>query len=111
MKQIELDVHKIRETLSSAEMKLEKYHYIMNSLHNTDVSTDSQYQHVYKTYYGMARFASNDFCLAYFQYMEDNKTGNIEFGDIITHLHNKTGRHEPSFSSKLLHTLNPDRPI
>ena len=111
MNKIELDVNKIREKLSATDIKLGTYRYIMDAVHKTDVSTDSRFQHEYKSFYGMHQYTDADFCKVYFEYMEANKTGGINFENVIIHLYHGTSGVQPSFSSKLLHTVNPDMPI
>jgi len=111
MKMIEFDIDKIRNSLSNTNIKLDIYRSIMNSFHNTNVSTDLQFQHNYKVFYGMYRYADTDFCRVYFEYMENNKTSGIDFEDIIKFLYREIGTMQPSFSSKLLHTINPNKPI
>jgi len=59
----------------------------------------------------MYRCANANFCRIYFNYMENNKNGGINFEDIIKYMYDKTNTMQPSFASKLLHTINPSKPI
>jgi hypothetical protein len=43
--------------------------------------------------------------------MESEKYSTVTFENILSHLHESISRHEPSFSSKLLATINPDKPV
>lgn len=43
--------------------------------------------------------------------MEQLKGSKPTFGDVLDHLYETTKRYEPSFSSKLVATLNPDKPV
>jgi hypothetical protein len=55
---------------------------------------------------------NNEWRNKYFSYFEDNKDNkNICFSEIITYLYETTGNIEASFSSKMLATINQDRPI
>jgi hypothetical protein len=39
------------------------------------------------------------------------KADSLSFKEVFLYIHNETGRYEASFSSKLLATLNPDKPV
>lgn len=91
---------------------LKKYVDIMEYLHKTDVSTDREFQKMYNHFYRM-RQRKPEFYQTYFDYMEKMK-GNADtltFEDVFYYIKNKTNRCEASFSSKLLATLNPDKPV
>ena len=111
MKMVELDVNQIRAALLNTDIKLETYRYIMNVVHNTDVSTDTTYQRKYNGFY-ILRFTTEDFRRVYYDYMEAKKgCKDVRFEDVFTHLYTETGGMELSFASKLVHTINPDMPI
>jgi hypothetical protein len=91
---------------------LEKYQKIMDSLYTTDVSKDREFQKLYNHFYRM-RQRKPEFYQLYYTYMEKMKgcADPISFEDILRFIHNETGRYEASFSSKLLATLNPSKPV
>ena len=112
MSTIKFDINVIREKLLNTNIKLPIYWNIMKSVHNTNVSTDTRFQHDYKSFYGMHRYTDATFCKAYFEYLEENKNNkSLSFENVITHLYHCTDTVQPSFSSKLLHTINQDMPI
>ena len=47
----------------------------------------------------------------YYEHFENVKGGTPTFASILTHLYESTGNIEPSFSSKMLATIFPDKPI
>ena len=82
----------------------------MNAFHRCDVSQDKEFQKTYNGFYRM-RQRKQEFYQIYFEYMEKHKYSPVSFDDVITYLYNFTSRYEPSFSSKLLATINPDMPV
>ena len=83
----------------------------MNLVDNKDIS--EELKKAYKRFYVMhvARF-SDHFYDQYFDYLNthigDSSITFIEVYEYINGIHKKR---QPSFSSKLLHTINPDYPI
>lgn len=95
--------------LSIIEKGLPKYRNIMSMFKRLDVSKDADF---IRTYSGFYRIRRNDLWRKpYFEFMEQGKTKNVSFSDVINFIYRKTGRVEASFSSKLLATLYPDFPI
>ena len=91
---------------------LEKYKYIMNAVHTTDVSTDIEFQNCYRDFYQLRRFYSDEFAKKYFNLMESFKVmPEVSFQMAFEQVKNIQGTDEISFSSKLAHTLNPDIPV
>ena len=87
-------------------------------LHNTDVSTDIEYQKNYNSYYRVRR--DRNWLNAYYDFMESHKNDqDISFEKILREIssvpHNaKNGTIksiEASFASKMLATINPNYPI
>jgi hypothetical protein len=97
--------------LDRIEVGIEKYNWLMKQVHKVDVSTDTAFQKVFNGFYRM-RQRPADFYKCYYTYLEANKTNHeITFEDILTHLYQVTGSIHASFSSKLLATINPNKPI
>jgi hypothetical protein len=92
---------------------LEKYSYIMSRIRETDVSSDSDFQNVFRNFYQMRRFYSDYFACHYFMLMEQLKdTGeNMTFAMAMERIKHIQGTYEMSFASKLLHTVDPLHPI
>lgn len=91
---------------------LVKYIDIMELLHKTDVSKNKEFQKLYNHFYRM-RQRKPEFYHIYFDFMEKNKSNatSLTFKDVFFYIQKETNRCEASFSSKLLATLNPDKPV
>lgn len=91
---------------------LSKYIEIMERLHNTDVSKDQDFQRLYNHFYRM-RQRKPEFYKMYYDYMEKmkNSTDALSFEEIFLFIQKESGRCESSFSSKLLATLDPNKPV
>ena len=91
---------------------LEKNIYIMDRFQKTDVSKDDEFQWVFRDFYQMRRFYSDTFAKHYFVLLEQLKTTrNLSFKMAIERVKHIRNSYEMSFSSKLLHTINPLHPI
>lgn len=89
---------------------VDKYCAIMDHVHQTNVARDSIFQRNYNGYYRV-RQRTPEFYSAYYGFMELRKGSEVTFEETLWHLHEQLGRVEASFSSKLVATLNPERPI
>ena len=87
-----------------------KYDFIMNRFSKVDVSADEEFQ---KKFTGFYRIRRNKelFLKRYYSFMESLKGEEASFEEIIRTIHDFQGTIEPSFSSKMLATLNPDMPV
>ena len=89
---------------------LERYQRIMEEYDKVDVSSDLDFQRNY-TYFYQLRGNSGWMQKYYGLFERKKQTGNAAFASIISELFELTGRIEASFSSKMLATLNPSKPI
>jgi hypothetical protein len=89
---------------------LEKYQIIMERLHKVDVSKDEEFQKAFNGFYRM-RQRPKEYYIYYFSLMEQLKNREASFELILRQILDNTGRCEASFSSKMLATLCPDKPI
>jgi len=92
------------------EPGLKKYNTIMDKIHSVDVSKDAEFQRNFNGFYRM-RQRSKTFYSTYYSLMEKCKSTPMEFKDILETLYHELNRVEPSFSSKLLATINTSMPI
>ena len=88
---------------------LEKYSFIINRFHKVDVSKDIFFQTKFNGFYRVRR--GKEWRKCFYELFEKGKTKELSFREIIIYLYEKTGNVEASFSSKMLATLNPDKPI
>ena len=93
------------------EVGITKYNWIMRRVHETDVSTDAEFQKCFNGFYRM-RQRPAAFYKSYYAFLERNKDNSeLAFEDILAYLYEETGSIHASFSSKLLATVNPGMPI
>ncbi|CCZ21382.1 putative uncharacterized protein [Acetobacter sp. CAG:977] len=116
--EIEKEISKIlkdEKRKGNFKSAIETYMYqIQDELYNTDLSDDDKSEEfikVYADYYGMTR-RGKDFCKEYFKIMEKLKGEiNLDFETVFDRVYEIAHTDEVSFSSKMLHTINPDLPI
>lgn len=91
---------------------IEKYKYFQDRLYETDVSNNDFYQKEFRTFYQMRRFYNNQFAEGFFSLLEMAKRKKeIDFQYVFQSMKEIQGTYEISFSSKLLHTIDPSNPI
>lgn len=101
---------------------LERYVVIMDDVWRVDVSSNIEFQKKFKYFYRIR--LADEWCEVYFRLFEEMKKDKLpSFEKIITAMLNRTkgmvisgnlckdGRVEASFSSKMLATIRPDKPI
>lgn len=92
---------------------LDRYNSIMSALKKINVAYNMDFQKNYRYFYKVYR-RTNQFCNNYFEYFESIKNNiNIDFQTILQTicLFRENNELEMSFSSKILHTINPNYPI
>jgi len=98
------------ENIISQSLGLDKYKTIIKNVKLLNVSIDKEFQKTFNHFYKVRR--DKQWLETYYEFFEENKNkSDLNFECIITHLYQKTGQIEASFSSKLLATVNPDMPI
>ena len=76
----------------------------------TPASCDSDFQRLYNRFYRVRRNA--EWQAVYYEIMQREKTSAVlSFEDILREMHERTGNVEASFTSKMIATLDPGRPI
>ena len=104
-----IDVKGILQNKLAASLGLDKYQYIMTHVMETDVSADEDFQRIFNGFYIVRR--NEQWRNVYYSYFEEVKKKEPSFEAIITYLYEHTGNVEPSFSSKMLATIMPEKPI
>lgn len=105
-----MDRFKIKQSLENIRPGLIKYIDIMNRVNSSNVSVDKEFQKKFNSFYRI-RQRSPEFYDCYYNLLENSKANIITFEEVITHIYNNVGRVEASFSSKLVATINPDKPV
>ncbi|MDD6194194.1 MAG: hypothetical protein PUB19_04755 [Lachnospiraceae bacterium] len=103
------DVSKVFQERLASSLGLDKYRYIMEQVRTTNVTVDSDFQRKFNGFYLVRR--NEAWRKAFYEYFESVKNSTPTFADIITYLYECTGNIEPSFSSKMLATILPEKPI
>ena len=103
------DVGKVFQERLASSMGLDKYRYIMEQVGITNVAVDADFQRAFNGFYIVRR--NESWRKTYYEYFESVKNSNPTFENIITYLYECTGNIEPAFSSKMLATILPEKPI
>jgi len=106
---IHLDANRLMESQLARSMGLDKYADIMEAARKNDVSSDASFQHAFNAFYRVRRNAEWRKC--YYKLFERAKKDHYSFADVIGCLYVETGNIEASFSSKMIATIDPDKPI
>lgn len=119
---LDVSVKEFIEQETMNKWLLERYVQIMGDVWSIDVSTDVGFQKKFKYFYRIR--LADEWCKIYFDLFEKMKKDKFPtFETIIMTMQNKTkgmtisgnfyedGRVEASFSSKMLATLMPNKPI
>ncbi len=88
---------------------LNRYCKIMQRVKSVDVSKDIIFQSQYNGFFKVRR--NYEWRRIFYELLESLKTQPANFTTIITTLFEKTGSIEAVYSSKMLTTLNPNKPI
>lgn len=102
-----LNETKIFEAISRAQKGIEQYLEIMALLPAVDSARDLAFQRKFNAFYRV-RQRPREWYRQYFLLMERLKGSKPDFNNVLDELNLALGRYEPSFSSKLVATLDPE---
>lgn len=89
---------------------IDGYAQIQREVCETDVSADTDFQRLYNRFYRVRRNA--EWQSAYYEIMQREKaSADLSFEGILREMHGRTCNVEASFTSKMIATLDPGRPI
>jgi flagellar assembly factor FliW len=103
-------IEKIREVIERARKGIAQYLEIMELFSNTDMSTDKDFQRKFNGFYRI-RQRPPEWYEQYYSYMQSQKDKNPTFSNVLIHFYSILGRYEPSFSSKLVATIDVNSPV
>ena len=106
---IHLSAGKLLEDQLARSMGLDKYANIMNAAGEKDVSSDAAFQHAFNAFYRVRR--NTEWRECFYRLFERAKQYHFSFADVIGSLYVETGNVEASFSSKMIATIDPEKPI
>lgn len=109
MTDLQFNAAEVLEKRLASSLGLDRYTGIMQQAKTTDISKDREFQRLFNAFYRVRR--NEDWRKIYYTLFEQMKQGSPGFESILQHLYEKTGRIEASFSSKMLATLCPEKPI
>lgn len=93
------------------ESYLRRYSLLQNELRETDVTANGDYQRLFRGYYKV-RGREPEWNATFFRILENWKHDQyVTFPTILNLVFQETGRVEPSFCSKLVATIRPDKPV
>ena len=103
------DVNKVFQERLASAMGLDQYRLIMEQVQCTDLSENKDFQRTFNGFYIVRR--NEAWRKTYYDYFEKVKTESPTFASILTYLYENTGNIEASFSSKMLASIFPEKPI
>ena len=106
---IHLCAEQILEGQFARSLGLDKYEMIMRLAMSTDVSCDPGFQRAFNAFYRIRRNVT--WRKHYYGLFEQAKVKHYGFADVIRVLFHETGNVECSFSSKMIATIDPNKPI
>lgn len=106
---LQFNPSEVLEKRLASSLGLDRYAEIMRKARIVDISTDHDFQHLFNAFYRVRR--NEDWRKTYYALFEEMKHGVPNFEAILRILYEKTGNIEASFSSKMLATLCPEKPI
>jgi len=106
---VTFDVNEVLRKRLAASFGLDYYAKIMIDVRQTNIATDKDFQRTFNAFYVVRR--NESWRNMYYELFEELKDKSPSFEYIIRYMYEKTGNIEASFSSKMLATLCPDKPI
>lgn len=104
-----LSVRDIDTALSKIRGSIRTYYWIQSNLRSCDVSTNRDFQRRFNGFYRVRR--SREWQQHYYRLMERSKIRKPAFKSILAAIRKTTNRLEPSFASKLVATIDPNKPV
>lgn len=108
-----MNIQTIEQILSDNKKMLvgmKKYKNIMDALHWTNVAEDKDFQKAFNGFFVMS-FRKPIYYDMFYSFLEQKKDKGASFEETLEYLKEAEGQLEISFSSKLIHIINPHRPI
>jgi hypothetical protein len=107
---LDLEDAAIREAIHNARKGIGQYLWLMRSLNSTNVTENKGFQRKFNAFYRV-RQRSTEWYSVYYELLQRYKNTGASFDETLDTLWKKLGRYEPSFSSKLVATIDPAKPI
>ena len=105
-----MDRNQITIAIEKAKKGIAQYIELMELVSKVDVSKHFEFQKKYNAFYRV-RQRPAEWYACYYSLMQESKKLLPLFDQVIDQIKASLGKYEPSFSSKLVATLNPNKPI
>ena len=99
----------IETVLTVRRHDIEKYALTVEGIKKGDITKDRAYQRNYNGFYRVRRGA--DWQKVYYEIFEREKNNEPHFDKILTEIYDRTGNTEMSFTSKMVHSIDTNKPI
>jgi len=100
----------IIKAIDTVRDSIAQYIELMRMFPRVNVATDADFQRKYNGYYRV-RQRNKEWYQTYYGFMETQKGHKVTFPDTLRYFKKHLQRYEPSFSSKLVATHDPNMPI
>lgn len=106
-----IDGNKAIQDILIRSLELDTYEYIMNQAYKANIARDNDFQKKFNHFYRIRR--DSKWREKYYEIFENNKTNKDEvtFENILCNIYVFTDKTEASLASKMLATINPEKPI
>jgi hypothetical protein len=105
-----MEEEQVVEAIKKAQKGVSKYLEIMELFPKVSVAENGDFRRNFNAFYRV-RQRPREWYTVYFSYMQKVRDNKPSFANVLDYLYRSTGRYEPSFSSKLVATLDPDQPV
>jgi hypothetical protein len=99
----------VRAAIRDARGEIAEHLWLLQSLHDVDVTDNPEFQQRFNAYHRIAQRA-HEWHTAYYWLLETAKAVGADFADILYTLWERTGRYEPAYASRLVAMVDPDKP-
>ena len=107
--EVKINPNKVMQERIAVSVGLDKYDYIMRQFYKVNVSSDNDFQRIFDGFYRVRR--NDEWRKCFYDLFEGSKKCSSTFEQILKEIYDQTGRVEASFSSKMLATIDSDKPI
>ncbi len=105
-----MNLHEIQAAIVKAQTGIDRYTELMDLFKQVDVSADVTFQKKYNAFYRVQR-RQDSWYRNYYALMQKLKGTEPTFPAVLDAIFRASGRYEPSFSSKLVATIDPSKPV
>lgn len=105
-----MNLIEIQAAIAKAQKGIGQYSALMDLFGKVNVSADADFQRQYNAFYRVQR-RQDSWYRDYYALMQQLKGTKPVFSGVLDAIYSTTGRYEPSFSSKLVATIDPTKPV